>query len=206
MQHKPLVIALSAVGISLVVHGSRIRSHRARGASDSQITDGKVVTVYGPADANAVCTTHVQSHDQNTNGTNAERTVEPVETDTPPLTTTPGEDSEHSDATVSVNDPAPVDLSPSTQGESVEPLTSPNPDPEQSSNDTGPRNDHDATNGDNPGSAQQVSTAEQFDPNLATSHLPQGQELRRSWAMDNPQTHPLSWRPAYRPSDGADRP
>jgi hypothetical protein len=207
MQPKPLVIALSAVGVSLVVHRSRTRSHHARGASDSQVTDGQVVTVYGPVDADAVDTTDIQSDDQNTNGTDAEGTVESIATAAPALATS-ADDSEQSGSTLTVNVPASVDLSPSTQGESVEPIASPNPKgndtPEQSSSDTGAQNDQGDTNGENPNSTEQVSAAQQLDPNLATSA--NGGSFVRSWATNKPQNGPVNWRPGFRPAGGAHRP
>ncbi len=170
MQQKPLVIALSAVAVSLVVHRSRTRSHRARAASDSQVTDGQVVTVDRTVDGNSVDATDVQSDGQNTNGTDVEGTVQSIDATARTLTIS-ADDSEQSGSTLTVNVPA----SGQDQGDN---------------------------NGDNHNSAEQVSAAQQSDPNLATSH--NGESFAQFWATD--PNNPVNWRPAFRPAGGADRP
>jgi hypothetical protein len=211
MQQRPLLIALSAVGVSLVVHRSRTRSHRARGASDSRVTDGQVVTVHGTVDGDAVDATDLQR----TNGTDVEGIVQSIDTTAPTLTIS-AEDSEESGSTAAVDVPASLDLSLSTQGELVEPIVSPNPDGtytfEQPSNDTGAQNadnqdqDQGDNNRDNHNSAEQVSAAHQSDPNLATSH--NGESVVQFWATgpNSPKAEPVDWRPTFRPAGGAERP
>ncbi len=182
---------VSARGVSLVVHRSRTRSHRARAASDSQVADGQVVTVDGTVDGNSVDATNVQSDGQNPNGIDLEGTIESIDTTARTLSIS-ADDSEQSGSALTVNVPASFDISLFTKGESVELIVSPNPDGtytlEQSSNDTGAQNadnqgqNQGDDNGDHHTSAEQVCAAQQSDPNFAASH--NGESFAQFWATD----------------------